>query len=87
MITLRHTDDAVIVEFWLLGTHLGPLMGIPPTGKSFRARVMVFFIFEDTNLVCERIYFDRQTIMEQLLKGAGPLSWLRALMALHRQRS
>ncbi len=36
IIQLRHTDDAVIVEFWLLGTHRGDLNGLPPTGKPFR---------------------------------------------------
>ena len=35
---LHHTDDAVIVEFDLLGTHRGPLRGIPPTGRSSAAR-------------------------------------------------
>src|SRR5690349_24898292 len=34
---MHHTDEAVIVEFDLLGTHLGMLRGvIPPTGKTFR---------------------------------------------------
>src|SRR5258707_1939829 len=27
---LHHSDDAVVVEFDLLGTHNGPLRGIPP---------------------------------------------------------
>src|SRR5689334_11811548 len=31
IIALRHSHDAVIVEFWLLGTHRGPLGGIPAT--------------------------------------------------------
>ncbi|MFY0580727.1 ester cyclase [Cystobacter fuscus] len=34
IIALRHSDDAVIVEFWLMGTHLGPLGQIPPPGTS-----------------------------------------------------
>ena len=38
------------------------------------------------NRVCERVYFDRQSIMEQLLKDAGPLTWLRTLLALRRRR-
>src|SRR5262249_39755046 len=57
LISLRQTDDAVIVEFWLLGTHRGPLFGIEPTGRSFRCRVTAFFIFDDSGLVCERVYF------------------------------
>jgi steroid delta-isomerase-like uncharacterized protein len=66
LICLRHADDAVIVEFWLLGTHKGPLGGIEPTGRSFRCRMMAFFIFEGEGLVCERVYFDSATILRQL---------------------
>ena len=86
LISLRHADDAVVVEFWLLGTHRGPLMGVPPTGKAFRARMTAFFIFEGDRIVCERVYFDTQTILRQLLAGAGPLTWLRALIGLGRAR-
>ena len=32
LIAMHHADDAVIVEFWLLGTHRGPLGPIQPTG-------------------------------------------------------
>ena len=66
LIALHHADDAVISEFWLLGTHKGPLMGIPPSGKNFRCRMTAFFIFEGTELVCERVYFDSATILRQL---------------------
>jgi steroid delta-isomerase-like uncharacterized protein len=66
LISLRHTDDAVIVEFWLLGTHRGPLAGIPPTGRTFRTRMTAFFLFEGTGLVCERVYFDTGTMLRQL---------------------
>lgn len=66
LIALRHADDAVIVEFWLLGTHRGPLLGIQPTGRSFRCRMTAFFLFADRDLVCERVYFDSATILRQL---------------------
>lgn len=66
LISLRHADDAVIVEFWLLGTHEGPLAGIPPTGREFRCRMTAFFIFEGAKIVCERVYFDSATILRQL---------------------
>lgn len=66
LISLRHADDAVITEFWLLGTHKGPLMGMEPTGREFRCRVTAFFIFDDKGLVCERVYFDTATILRQL---------------------
>lgn len=66
MISLRHADDAVITEFWLLGTHKGPLLGMQPTGRSFRCRMTAFFIFDGTKLICERVYFDSATILRQL---------------------
>ncbi|HXC53645.1 MAG TPA: ester cyclase [Candidatus Limnocylindrales bacterium] len=66
LIALHHADDAVITEFWLLGTHKGPLAGIDPTGREFRCRMTAFFVFEGKNLVCERVYFDSATILRQL---------------------
>jgi steroid delta-isomerase-like uncharacterized protein len=86
LIALHHADDGVIAEFWLLGTHLGPLQGVPPTGKSFRVRMAAFFLFEGDGIVCERVYFDSQSLLRQLLEGAGPLTWLKALLALRRAR-
>src|SRR5918994_4709944 len=35
LIALHHTDDGVIVEFWLRGTHLGSVDGTPPSGRTF----------------------------------------------------
>lgn len=69
MIQLRHSDDAVICEFWLLGTHQGPMGAIPPTGSMFKVRMTAFFIFEGEVLVCERIYFDVLSMIKQLLGG------------------
>jgi steroid delta-isomerase-like uncharacterized protein len=67
LIALHHADDAVIVEFWLRGTHEGTFRGFEPTGKSFECRCSAFFIFEGEGLVCERVYFDAATIAQQLL--------------------
>ena len=68
LIALHHADDAVIVEFDLLGTHEGELRGFPPTGKSFRTRMCAFFFFEPgtDRIVCERVYFDQASIIQQL---------------------
>ena len=65
---IHHADDAVIVEFDLLGTHDGPLNGIPPTGQAFRCRMVALFFFEPDGegIVCERVYFDSATILRQL---------------------
>jgi steroid delta-isomerase-like uncharacterized protein len=74
---LHHADDAVIVEFDLLGTHEGELRGMAPTGRSFRCRMVAFFMFEEggDGIVCERVYFDQATIVQQLLgEGAESVS-------------
>jgi len=67
-VVLRHADDAVIAEFDLLGTHLGPVHGIEPTGRPFRSRMCALFLFDpdSSRIVCERIYFDQLSIMKQL---------------------
>ena len=66
LISLRHAEDAVIVEFLLRGTHEGRLMGIEPTGRRFECRMTAFFVFDGRQLVCERVYFDSATILRQL---------------------
>jgi steroid delta-isomerase-like uncharacterized protein len=72
-VRLHHTDDAVIAEFDLLGTHLGELMGIPATGNSFRCPVIAIFFFDGEKIANERIYFDTMTVMSQLGLAASPV--------------
>jgi steroid delta-isomerase-like uncharacterized protein len=85
MIALRHSDDAVICEFYLLGTHRGPFGAIPPTGNALKVRMTAFFVFDGTTLTCERIYFDTLTMLRQLLGGLDfkkPTTYLILLKAL-----
>ena len=63
---MHHADDAVVVEFDLLGTHRGPLRGIAPTGRAFTCRMVALFLFAGDRIVCERVYFDSATILAQL---------------------
>jgi steroid delta-isomerase-like uncharacterized protein len=74
VIALHHADDAVIVEFDLLGTHDGTFRGVPPTGRSFRCRMAALFEFEGEDLVCERVYFDSATILRQLGLAHDPMT-------------
>ncbi|HEX6743220.1 MAG TPA: ester cyclase [Solirubrobacteraceae bacterium] len=66
LVALHHADYAVIVEFDVLGTHLGPLRALPPAGRAFRCRMSAHFVFDGDQLVCERVYFDQLSIMRQL---------------------
>jgi steroid delta-isomerase-like uncharacterized protein len=68
IISFRHSADAVIVEFWLTGTQLGPFGAIPATGGRHRTRMTAYFVFDEhETLVAERIYFDQLTVLRQLL--------------------
>ena len=74
LIALHHADDAVIVEANLYGTHNGPLRGFPPTGRKFETRFCAMFLFEEDRLVCERVYFDSNTVLRQLGIARDPAS-------------
>lgn len=68
--------DVAMTEFYLVGTHLGPLktpMGdIPPTGKSIKVRMAATFEFKPgtDKIVSERPYTDPRAILHQLGIGA-----------------
>ena len=74
LIALHHSDDAVIVEANLYGTHLGAFRGLPPTGRRFELEICALFLFDEDQLVCERVYFDAGTILRQLGVAHDPLS-------------
>jgi steroid delta-isomerase-like uncharacterized protein len=74
LISLHHSDDAVILEAWLRGTHKGTYRGLPATGRSFEMRFCAIFDFEEDRLVCERVYFDAGTVLRQLGIAHDPLS-------------
>jgi predicted ester cyclase len=71
-ILLRAMENAVLAEFWLTGTHQGPIQTpqgeLAPTGKKIRVRMAAVFEFAPGNarIVCERVYFDSATILRQL---------------------
>jgi steroid delta-isomerase-like uncharacterized protein len=73
LIALRAMDDAVLVEFWLTGTHAGPLPtpqgDLAPTGKRIRVRMAAVFEFRPNGegIVCERVYFDSAAVLRQLV--------------------
>jgi predicted ester cyclase len=63
---LHDAGDTVVVEFDLLGTHLGSLGDEEPSGRGFRCPMVALFEFEGDRIVCERVYFDSETIYRQL---------------------
>ncbi len=75
-LAFHHSDEAVVVEFLLRGTHRGPLRGLPPTGRSFECRMCALFLFPPggDRIVGERVYFDQATILRQLGVAHDPAS-------------
>ena len=65
-------NNTVHVEFFLTGTHLGPLnLGskvVEATGKAFRVRMAATFEFAENSdkIVCERPYFDQTAVLKEL---------------------
>ena len=72
VISIAAAGDTVLVEFWLTGTHLGPLQlpsGVAePTGKAFRMRMAASFEFAQASdkIICERPYFDQGAVVRAL---------------------
>ncbi len=64
--------DTVLVEFWLTGTHSGPLQVgdtvHQPTGKAFRIRIAASFEFApgSDKIVAERPYYDSGAVLRAL---------------------
>ena len=57
----------VATQFVLHGTHTGPYMdGTPPTGRTVAYPIADFVQVEGDKIRSEHVYFDRQTVAEQL---------------------
>ena len=74
IVALHTADDAVLMEAIVRATHTGPLRGLPPTGRSFEQQFLAIFVFEGDALVCERVYYDTATVLQQLGIGRDPAS-------------
>jgi steroid delta-isomerase-like uncharacterized protein len=61
------TDDAILVEVMIRGTHLGGWRGLPPTGRRVEFPLCGVYTFDaDERLAGEKIYYDRGTVLRQL---------------------
>jgi steroid delta-isomerase-like uncharacterized protein len=67
-IRARHiSDQAVVIEGDLGGTHRGEWAGLGPTGRSARVPFCAVFTFDDDDrLKAEIVYFDRLSLLTQL---------------------
>jgi steroid delta-isomerase-like uncharacterized protein len=66
IVRLHAADEAVLMEAIVRATHTGSFRGLPPTGRRFEQQFLAIFVFEGDSLVCERVYYDTATVLQQL---------------------
>lgn len=69
---LTASDDDVAFAYTITGTHQGPLMGHPPTGRSFKIRGMQIGRFENAKLIERWGSSDQLGMLAQLGLGTQP---------------
>ena len=81
-IRIHHSDDVVVEEAWVGGTHTGTYHGLPPTGRAVKVQVCGIYVFEEDRLVCERVYYDLLTVLRGLGVARDPDSVLGQVMTM-----
>ena len=80
----RHiTNDAILVEVIIRGTHLGEWRGLPATGRRVEFPLCGIYTFDsDEHLAGEKIYYDRATVLSQVGVFHDPQSVLGQICTL-----
>lgn len=61
------TDDNVLLEVLISGTHRGSWRGLPATARRVEVPLCAVYTFDDADrLAGERIYYDRASVLRQL---------------------
>ena len=66
IVKTHHSDNAIILEIRMKGTHQGEWAGIKPTGKTLNIPAACIFDFDQDRLIGEKVYFDMATLTRQL---------------------
>jgi steroid delta-isomerase-like uncharacterized protein len=78
----RHvSEEAIILEVVITGTHLGPWRGLPGTGRRLEFPLCGIFTFDEQDrLLGEKIYYDRATVLRQIGMFHEPTSGVGRVM-------
>ena len=84
VVQCRHvTDDAILLEVIIRGTHLGGWRGLPATGRRVEVPLCGIYTFDaEDRLAAEKIYYDRGTVLHQLGVFHDPQSFLGRMSTL-----
>jgi steroid delta-isomerase-like uncharacterized protein len=93
-VTLRlPRGEYVAEEYVIAGTHLGPMFGIPATGRPIRLRAMSMVRMRNGRLLEDHFYFDLTSALQQMGLFPGldaarrPLGRAALALAVHRRRA
>ncbi len=65
-VMVHHSDNAVIVEGRITGTHRSEWAGMPPKGGKLDVALACIFDFDEDRLINEKVFFDFATVQRQL---------------------
>ena len=64
--TIVADEDSIAMAYTMTGTHTGPLMGFPPTGKKMKIRGVQIFKFKDGKVIERWGSSDELGMLQQL---------------------
>lgn len=59
-------EDIYVAQALWRGTHIGPFMGLPASGKAFTHPFTVFVEFEDGLMKSEEFFYDLSSLLSKL---------------------
>ena len=65
--------DLVSLRGWVTGTHLGPIMGIEPTGKPIHIALFITYKIRDGKIVDHWMLTDNMAMMQQISEVPNPV--------------
>lgn len=71
------TDGLYVAQATWHGRHVGPFLGIEPTGKPIMQPFLVMLAFKDRLMSAERFHYDLAALVRQI--GADPIPALASL--------
>lgn len=79
-------DGTVIAETIWTGRHIGSFLGVEATGRAVELPLVIVAELADGLLARERLYWDRQTVLDQLVPGRAETACVAELPGLRRHR-